>query len=329
MSTTRTFSLAVALALVSLGGSTRSLSQDAVASKHTILGVCYSPAHMPFPSEKDVEAFFDQAAQIGSSVTLICDWSTMPPPERIRRIRDLARSHRLKLSLYLDPIALEGGRHTPAIPESVAGRSLRDPVVRRAYKMQVMELAALRPDYLGLATEVNLLARNSAEYAALVDLVRETYQAVKKEYPLLPVTVSFQWDVMSKAENYESLNQFAGIIDVYSFTSYPDEFGDPNARVPDDYFLSIRKVLPTQRIGISELGWSSAQPASQQTQADSIRRIPSLMKGLRAEYVTLAELHDVPIFSGNQSRLNDVGIRTVDDYPKESWEVALKLREIW
>jgi hypothetical protein len=328
MNRTRTLSLAVALALLVLRDFNMVVSQAAVATKHTILGVCYSPAHMPFPSEKDLEEFFDQTAQIGSSVTFICDWHAMPPPERIRRIRDLARSRRLKLSLYLDPIALEGGRNKPAIPGSVAGSSLRDPAVRRAYKTQVLELAALGPDYLGLATEVNLFAQDSAEYAALVDLVRETYREVKKEYPLLPVTVSFQWDVMSKVQNYELLNQFAGIIDVYSFTSYPDEFGDPNPSVPENYFLSIRKVLPDSRMGISELGWSSAQPGSQRKQADFIQRIPALMKGLRAEYVTLAELHDVPIFKGDQSRLNSVGIRTVDDLPKPSWKAVVTLPPI-
>ncbi|MGO9606532.1 MAG: hypothetical protein ACLQAT_24600 [Candidatus Binataceae bacterium] len=256
----------LALAILVVGAFAASATPVCSAPKYTVLGVGYSPAHMPFPSESDVEEFFNQAAQIGSGVTLICDWRAMPPPARIRRIRDLARSHRLKFHLYLDPIALEGGRNTPAVPKSLGQGSLRDPAVRRAYEAQVMELAALQPDYLGLATEVNLFAQNSVEYAALLDLVRETYLGVKKVYPSLPVTVSFQWDVMSKAQNYESLYQYAGIIDVYSFTSYPDEFGDPNPSVADDYFLLIRKVLPDARIGISELGWSSAPPGSQQRQ---------------------------------------------------------------
>src|SRR5260370_25942439 len=121
------------------------------------------------------------------------------------------------------------------------------------------------------------------------------------------------------------LGEFAGCLDVYSFTSYPDAFGDASVTVPDDYFSSIRKVLPNARIGISELGWSSAAPGSQEQQAEFIHRIPALAKGLGAEYVTLAELHDVPIFTGNQSRLNSVGLRTVDDVPKQAWDAVVRL----
>lgn len=44
--------------------------------------------------------------------------------------------------------------------------------------------------------------------------------------------------------------------------------------------------------------------------------------------MTLAELHDVPIFTGDQSRLNNVGIRTVDDFPKESWNLIVGLPQL-
>jgi len=87
-------------------------------------------------------------------------------------------------------------------------------------------------------------------------------------------------------------------------------------------------MLPNARIGISELGWSSAPPGSQQRQAEFLRRLPILAKGLRAEYVSLAELHDVPIFTGNQVRLNSIGLRTVDDAPKAAWQVVLTLPAI-
>ena len=46
-----------------------------------------------------------------------------------------------------------------------------------------MRLAALKPDVLGLATEINFLAQNPAEFASFVSLAHEAYAAVKKRYP--------------------------------------------------------------------------------------------------------------------------------------------------
>jgi hypothetical protein len=56
-----------------------------------------------------------------------------------------------------------------------------------------------------------------------------------------------------------------------------------------------------------------------------MRRIPTLTKGLDAEYVMHAELHDVPIFSDLRARLNNLGLRTADDMTKESWRVVVEL----
>ena len=287
-------------------------------------GVGIAPEDLP----EVIERFFDQAAQIGSHVTLICDWHSMPRIVRIRQICNLARSHGLKVHLYLDPVALQGGRKEPSIPETAAGNSFLDPSVGKAYQATALSLAALGPDYLGLATEVNLFTQNRVEYDALRKLIGAAYREVKARRPDLPVTVSFQWDVMTYTSAFESVSQFKGIVDVYSFTSYPDEFGNANPKVPDNYFLRIRRLLPNARIGISELGWSSAAPGSEKEQAEFLLRLPALTKDLGAEYVTLAELHDVPIFTGDQSRLNAIGLRSVDDVPKNAWEAILTLPAI-
>jgi hypothetical protein len=197
----------------------------------------YSPAHMPFPSDVDVEKFFDEAVRLGSGVVVTIDWHSLGSLARVSRLSNLARSRGLKLHLYLDPIALEGGRTTPSVPESAGGNSLGDPAVRRKFESDAVELARLRPDYLGLATEVNLFERNPKEYRELLSLVGETYRRVKKDYPALAVTVSFQWDTMSKSLGL--LKQFSRIIDVYSFTSEPDAFG--NAAPPGPRQLFCRE----------------------------------------------------------------------------------------
>ena len=301
----------------------------ATSAKSTIIGVALSPAHFPYFSDNDFKVFFDEAAQIGSHVAWTFQWGSPPPSGSFAIMQRMAKQRGLKFQLWLSPTTLTNDRKEPDLPKSLAGKHFDDIEVRRAYIDEVMDLAALRPEVLGLATEVNFLAANPREFASFVTLAHETYLAVKKKYPEQTVTLSFQWEVMRAHQQFHMLHQFADSLDVYSFTSYPDAFGDPSsAKIPDDYYSSIRKYLPTDRIAISELGWSSAPPSSEQEQATFWARIPDFTRGAKFEFVTLALLHDVAMFSGAQARLNQVGIRTVDDSYKKSWAVLQDLPEL-
>jgi hypothetical protein len=297
--------------------------------KQTIIGVALSPAHFPHFSDHDFEVFFDEAAQIGSHVTWMFQWGSLPPSGNLVLVQNWSKQRGLKFQIWLSPTTLANDRKDPDLPKSLAGKGFADIEVRRAYLDEVMDLAALRPDVLGLATEVNFLAANPREFASFVTLAHDAYVAVKKKYPEQIVTLSFQWDVMRAHRQFDLLEQFAGSVDVYAFTSYPDALGDPSkAKLPDDYYSSIRKYLPTQRIAISELGWSSALPRSEQDQAAFFVRLPDLTRGAKFEFVTLALLHDVSMFRGELERLNHVGIRTIDDAPKKSWDVIISFPEL-
>jgi hypothetical protein len=297
-------------------------------AKSTNLGVALSPAHIPFQIGADIDRFFEEAGRIGGHVTWIIEWQSMPPITQIRAVREQTRRHGLGFQLYLSPIALTGGRRTPAIPSAVGESSFRAQAVREAFTKQALELAALRPDVLGLATEVNFLAANPDEFGAFVSLAREAYSAVKRYNPDQVVTVSFQWDVVAAHTQIGLLAKFANALDVYSFTTYPDAFGPHPALPGADYYSAIRKILPTQRVGFAEIGWSSAYPSSADQQAKFYGSIPRLFGALKADYLTLALMHDVPIFTGDLARLNFVGIRTLDDQPKPAWNAVLNLPEL-
>jgi hypothetical protein len=299
------------------------------SAKDTIVGVALSPAHFPNFSDHDFLVFFDEAAQIGSHVTWIFQWGSPPPGGSFAIVQGWAKEHGLKFQLWLSPTTLANERKDPDLPKALAGKGFADPEVRRAYIDEVMDLAALKPDVLGLATEVNFLAQNPKQFTAFVSLAHEAYMAVKRKYPEQTMTISFQWEVMRTHQQFDMLKQFTDSVDVYSLTSYPDAFGDPSkAKVPDDYYSSVRKYLPTQRVAISELGWSSAPPANEDLQAAFFARLPEFTHRARFEFVTLALLHDVSLFKGELERLNHVGIRTLDDVPKKSWNVVLDLPEL-
>lgn len=299
------------------------------SAKDTVIGVALSPAHFGNFTDHDFEVFFEQAAQMGSNVTWIFQWGSPPPAGSFAVVRHWAKQRGLKCQLWLSPTTLSNERKDPDLPKSLAGKGFADAEVRRAYIHEVMDLADVKPDVLGLATEVNFLAANPSEFAPFVSLAHEAYSAVKKKYPEQTVTISFQWEVMRAHQQFDLLKQFADCVDVYSFTSYPEAFGDPSkAKVPDDYYSSVRKYLPTQRVGISEIGWSSAPPANEDIQAAFFSRLPEFTRGARFEFVTLALLHDVSLFTGDLARLNQVGIRTIDDAPKKSWDVVVNLPEL-
>ncbi len=298
----------------------------AAAAKDTIVGVALSPAHFPNFSDHDFQTFFDEAAQIGSHVAWIFQWGSPPPSGSFAVVQSWAKRRGLRFQLWLSPTTLSNDRKEPDLPKSLAGKSFADLKVRRAYIDEVTTLAALKPDVLGLATEINFLAQNPKEFASFVSLAHEAYTAVKKKYPAQTLTISFQWEVMRAHQQFDMLRQFTDCVDVYSFTSYPDAFGDPSkAKMPDDYYSSVREYLPSQRIAISEIGWSSASPSSEEIQAAFFSRLPELTHDARFEFVTLALLHDVSLFRGELAWLNHVGIRTIDDAPKKSWDVILNL----
>lgn len=280
---------------------------------------------MPDPSEADIEDFFNLAAQEGSHVTLITEWRDgMPPDATIAYLISKAHARGLKFHLYLSPISLDAERKTPAIPAIIGGTSFKDGHVRATFKDRALALAALRPDYPGLGTEVNLLEANPDEYEAYISLTEETRRAIKEKYPDQTVTISFQWDTMIITKQFGPLRRLEKSLDVYSFTTYPGIFKDPTA-IPDDYYSCVRKLLPTQRLGYSEVGWSSMGGSSEDVQAQYYARLPQLMKDARPEYITLGLMHDVNLFSGDLEVLNSVGMRNTDGSPKKSWGIVTNL----
>ncbi len=297
---------------------------ETATAKNSILGTAVSPANFPNSSDADIKDFFNQAAQIGGHITLISQWEEVTPTPIVSQLVTLAHQKGLKFRFELSPTALDSKRNTPSIPSGL-GKSFTDQKVRDAFKAKALELAGTGIDQLGLATEINFLVTNQKEWDAFVTLERETYTAVKAQYPSLPVTVSFQWDVMSGTNHPEPLTVFKGAVDIYSFTSYPsDHFKDP-AKMPADYYSKIRTYLPSEKVAFSEVGWST-KGSNEETQAAFYTRLPELMRGINPQFVTLALLNDVKSFGGALGGLNSVGIRNADGSPKASWNTINDLQ---
>jgi hypothetical protein len=290
-----------------------------------VLGTHISPKNLPhsFFNQEDLKEYFELNRQIGEHMAINLEWEAEDFYLPAEEILKLAKREGAKCHIYLSPISRDFGRNKPAIPKTVKGTSFGDPVVRKAYIDKLLQLASLNPDYLGLATEANLLSANREEFKYFVSLSKEAYKAIKEKYPSQKVTISFQWDVIKKESQYSILDEFKDSLDIYSFTSYPNILLTPYAvDIPGDYYSSILQYVPKGKIGFSEIGWFSGGNGSESGQAQFYTRLPELMEKINPEYIILILMHDIPSEFVANANFNSLGIRYSDGRPKKSWAIV-------
>jgi hypothetical protein len=191
-----------------------------------------------------------------------------------------------------------------------AGRSITDPAIQQLYRNYVGSVLRLvAPDYLGLASEVNLIqaAAPASIYAAVVQMANAAAGDVRSSTTTLPLYVSVQvetaWGRLSTpAGPYVGVaQQFSDFpfINVLGLSSYPylGNFADPS-QLPLDYYSRIDSghVLPMM---VVEGGWASASAGSfvstPQIQARYIDRQMQLLDSAHAIGVFQLEFADLDL----------------------------------
>ncbi len=289
-----------------------------------IWGSYYSPRNFPTSiinqSKPEMEEYFNTNKQFGSQVALqvhLNDNSNLS-----ETYASEAKKRGFGIQLYLDP--LTDDRSKPAPPDTLTGKGFDDPSVKSTFKQRALELAALKPDILSLATEVNILAdKNQKEFDNLSLLIKESYNEIKSKYPRQNVSVNFQLEKLKKQNEQNILDKFSNSIDIFGFTSYPNASG--SIKLPADYFSSIRKYLPKQRIAISEIAWYSGID-SEQRQADFYANLPTLLKDVTPEYINQFWLFDMPNnmpapFDAIPQKFRTGGLLRSDGSPKPAFEI--------
>ena len=171
------------------------------------------------------------------------------------------------------------------------GRSITEPEIQALYRAWARAVAGvLRPDYLGLAAETNLvrLAAPAAVYDALPVMTAAAASEVRAmaDPPALYVSVQVEtaWGRLTGANTYEGIADDLGdfpFVDALGLSSYPylggfEEPGD----LPDDYYARIadQADLP---VLVVEGGWPSVGAAGFEAtpgeQADYLRRQADLL----------------------------------------------------
>ena len=178
------------------------------------------------------------------------------------------RSKNLKLVVTID-VTNGLGRETESPALVAARRSITEPAVQRLYRDYVRALVQmLRPDYLGLAAETNMIRVMAPRsvYNAVVKMANDAAADIRRSSPAsaLPLYASVQvetaWGKLPRGP-YEGVDQDLRdfpFMNVLALSSYPylGGFTDPD-QIPVDYYTRVRgtRSLP---IIVVEGGWPSA-----------------------------------------------------------------------
>jgi hypothetical protein len=245
----------LATALIALSGLLASPPALAEAPR----GIAITPRNFPNHTAADVDEGFRLAREVGQHAVLIYQWGEIDPAV-VRAMLEKTAQHGLVPVLGLSPTTLDQGRKELDLPARVRRRaganvSFSNPVIRRSYVAAVTELARLKPPYLCLATEINLLAmQRLPEYLHFATLYKEAYRAAKAESPQTRVFVTFQWEWMRIldakepdriAEHSKVIDIFRPQLDLVGLTSYPSPFHGAPAELPPDYYTwMFRHIRP-------------------------------------------------------------------------------------
>jgi hypothetical protein len=196
------------------------------------------------------------------------------------------RSKKLKLVVTID-VTNGLGRESEAPPLVAAHRSITEPAVQRLYRNYVRALVEmLRPDYLGLAAETNLVRHLAPRpvYNAVVRMTNDAASDIRRSRSAaaLPLYISVQvetaWGKLLQQGTYvgiaQDLRDFP-FVNLLGLSSYPylGGFKEPE-QIPLDYYKRVRgtTVLPLM---VVEGGWPSA----------SVRGAFSSSREMQARYI--------------------------------------------
>lgn len=225
------------------------------------------------------------------------------------------RSKNLKLVVTID-VTNGLGRETESPALVAARRSITEPAVQRLYRDYVGALVRmLRPDYLGLAAETNMIRVMAPRpvYNAVVKMANEAAADIRRSRPAsaLPLYASVQ---VETAWGKLPRGPYAGIdpdlrdfpfMNVLALSSYPylGGFTEPD-QIPLHYYTRVRgaRSLP---IMVVEGGWPS----------ESVRGVLSSSREMQARYIARQSklLDDANAIAAFQLTFTDVN---VGSFPK-------------
>ena len=221
-------------------------------------------------------------------------------------LANLYRGKGFPLVLTLD--VTDGLNRAREAPDLVSlGRSIVEPAVQNVYRQYALAIASIiKPDYLGLAAETNLIRQQAPAnvYSAMVGMTNAAVADIRAAGGKLPILyTSVQADLAwgpppAAFRGVETDFHDFPFNQVIAISSYPYfVFADPD-QIPLDYYTRLEggRTLP---IMVVEGGWTSAAVGSAQSSADMqaryVRRHEKLLDSAKAIAVFQLNYSDIDI----------------------------------
>ncbi len=162
------------------------------------------------------------------------------------------------------PAPYWGDKDNLPLPAPWEGRPLDHPEVKQAFLNFVLRsVDAMKPDYLAIGIELNvLLSKNPAAWPAMKALYRDTFQAVKKQHPDLPVffttEVLHYLKLASEARDKDQEGEVADLMkysDLFAMSLYPHMSYDVPRPIPSSLLNFARRF--NKPIAVAESGMTS------------------------------------------------------------------------
>jgi hypothetical protein len=182
--------------------------------------------------------------------------------------------------LALAPLAEDRKSLAPASegslsPERFRGAAFDDPMVVKAYVAYALKAVRyFKPAYVNLGLEAGELAhRRPRDWDAFVALIRETTDALRQEFPMLKIGISFGLQSLMEKTTAERARQIIAFSDYVGISFYPymspfqEKFGLPPLPAPPDQWrapLDWLRSFTDKPIAICETGYNT-QDISMQT----------------------------------------------------------------
>lgn len=183
----------------------------------------------------------------------------------------LVRGHMVGNAVYPDGLVHVQTNWAPACPDLTAPEYA---ALQPAYVNYALWIArTFSPQYFVIMLEPNLYyancGRDTASWRLLVEIERETYRAVKAEFPSMILFPSFNLEAIYGLDNYYGQDptgfdeaHYAAILgmkrDRLGLVSFPQLIGNPY-KLPMDYYTRIVDRNPNEpRLILTETGWNSS-----------------------------------------------------------------------
>ncbi len=315
----------VMLTLFMAGLTTMVAAQGGLSAR---TGVMVTPKNFPNHTGEDVVDMFRLGAELGSFAVIRVDWSDPGRWEAAQVMVGLAQKNNLAVALEFTAFKadeLKGASLSPPkdVSDAAGGKvSFTNPAVAQGFSKAVMELAELRPAYLALATDVNLLQQsNPAEFNAFADLYKSLYGRIKQRSPDTKVYVSFQWDALQgkdEAAIRKLVDALRPNLDLFAVNSDPRKLFESRgpASIPANYYSRMGAIVSSGQPVFLELTWPSEGKAGEADQVAFIRDLPRLLGTLKPAMLSWSFLHDVKVLLFFTAKL---GLIDADGKPKPAY----------